>query len=43
MDVFTLYVGQGDLTAIRAGDEAIVWSMGPPRVCAYRGSFIPGA
>jgi beta-lactamase superfamily II metal-dependent hydrolase len=24
MDVFTLYVGQGDLTAIRAGNEAIV-------------------
>lgn len=24
MDVFTLYVGQGDLTAIRAGNEAII-------------------
>lgn len=24
MDIFTLYVGQGALSAIRAGDEAIV-------------------
>ncbi len=24
MDVFTLYAGQGDLTAIRAGDEAVI-------------------
>jgi len=24
MDVFTLYVGQGALAAVRAGDEAIV-------------------
>jgi competence protein ComEC len=24
MDVFTLYVGQGDLAAVRAGDEAII-------------------
>ena len=24
MDIFTLYAGQGDLTAIRAGDEAII-------------------
>jgi beta-lactamase superfamily II metal-dependent hydrolase len=24
MDIFTLYVGQGDLAAVRAGDEAIV-------------------